>query len=569
MKILYSKLNILLILIGSIVWSLTMVKSGLVYDYGMGFWGPNGHDGIWHVALINSLSEGKATIPIFAGEVLKNYHIGFDMLTAFIHNLTGIPVITLYFQIMPTVFAMLIGILVYKFVLLWRGSKVQAFWSTFFVYFSGSLGWVITFLKGEGFNGESLFWAQQSLSTLVNPPFAFSLIMLFLGLLLLQRYLKIRSLPLFILTVGVLGLLIQIKIYSGILIIAGLFVAGVANYIKTRDRSVLYIFAGTLLISVILLIPAYDLRSKSLIFAPFWFLESMVATTDRFYWPKMASALANYKLTGNIIKGTLAYSLVLLLFMVGNSGIRILGASWLIKTIKSIKKTGVIESVVISIILFGILIPLCFIQSGNSWNSIQFFYYSLVFLSVTSGIVLGEYYEKLGNSKDNKSKVQYFLKTGMTALILLVMTIPPIVATLRHYLPERPPAKISSSELQALKFLKNEPDGVVLTLPFDKKLADMEVDNPPRPLYLYESTAYVSALTGKEAYLEDEVNLEITDYEWKNRKLDIQNNIGNISYLKELGITYIYIPDIKIFDYKDEIDALNIYNKDGIAIYKI
>jgi len=43
----------LLIIIGSLVWSLTMVKSGLCWDAkcvgGIGFWGPNGHDGVWHI----------------------------------------------------------------------------------------------------------------------------------------------------------------------------------------------------------------------------------------------------------------------------------------------------------------------------------------------------------------------------------------------------------------------------------------------------------------------------------------------------------------------------------------
>jgi len=70
--------SILLILIGTAVWSLTMVKSGLTYPYGVGFWGPNGHDGIWHISLAQSLAKGSWEIPIFAGETIKNYHIGFD-----------------------------------------------------------------------------------------------------------------------------------------------------------------------------------------------------------------------------------------------------------------------------------------------------------------------------------------------------------------------------------------------------------------------------------------------------------------------------------------------------------
>jgi hypothetical protein len=56
-----------------------MVKSGVYYGYGIGFWGPNGHDGVWHISLINSLSKGSLEMPIFAGEQIKNYHIGFEL----------------------------------------------------------------------------------------------------------------------------------------------------------------------------------------------------------------------------------------------------------------------------------------------------------------------------------------------------------------------------------------------------------------------------------------------------------------------------------------------------------
>ena len=77
-----NSLAAILIVLGTISWSLTMVKSGLIYDYGMGFWGPNGHDGIWHIALVKSLLRGSLDMPVFAGEALKNYHIGFDFLLA-------------------------------------------------------------------------------------------------------------------------------------------------------------------------------------------------------------------------------------------------------------------------------------------------------------------------------------------------------------------------------------------------------------------------------------------------------------------------------------------------------
>ena len=147
---------LLLIVAGSLAWALTMVKSGLRYDYGVGFWGPNGHDGVWHLSLARSLASGSLEMPIFAGEQIKNYHLGFDLLLALVNRITALPVSVLYFQIFPPIMAILIGFLTYKFVLNWKKSQAAAFWSTFFVYFGGNLGWILTLLKGGGLGGESV-----------------------------------------------------------------------------------------------------------------------------------------------------------------------------------------------------------------------------------------------------------------------------------------------------------------------------------------------------------------------------------------------------------------------------
>ena len=543
-----------------------MVKSGLVYNYGMGFWGPNGHDGIWHISVINSLAKGSLQMPVFAGESIKNYHIGYDILLAVIHKITNISANNLYFQIIPPITAFLIGLLVYRFVFLWRSSRIQAFCAVFFVYFSGSFGWIATLMRGEGFGGESLFWAQQSLSTLINPPFAFSLTIIFLGLNLYisttendskkengKNAGRLRN----ILLILLFSVLVQIKIYAGILIIIALLTAGILEYLKNRRTVLIKKSLIIALLSVILLLPTYDFLSGGLVFKPFWFLESMVATPDRFYWPKMASALANYRLAGNFIKLFFAYGLTFFIFIIGNAGIRISAFPWIFKKIINYKKMDTVDTIILSVIFFGTFIPMFFIQKGNSWNAIQFFYYSLVFLSVASGVVAGEYFEKR--------------KRGWGGIILLItlLTIPTTIATLRHYLPSRPPSMTSNEELSALKFLKDQPDGIVLTMPFDKNLADKEIYNPPRPLYLYESTAYVSALTGKLTYFEDEVNLDITGYNWKDRKEEILKNITNLAYLKHIGIDYIYVTPTQKFVGINIFEGNIIYNDNGYLIIKI
>jgi hypothetical protein len=65
----------LIILIGTFIWSLTMIRSGINYNFGVGFWGPNGHDGIWHLSLINQLQHSiPPQNPVFSGTILTNYH---------------------------------------------------------------------------------------------------------------------------------------------------------------------------------------------------------------------------------------------------------------------------------------------------------------------------------------------------------------------------------------------------------------------------------------------------------------------------------------------------------------
>jgi len=130
---------------------------------------------------------------------------------------------------------------------------------------------------------------------------------------------------------------------------------------------------------------------------------------------------------------------------------------------------------------------------------------------------------------------------------VIILTIPTTLVTLKNdYLPKRPPAMISKLELEALTYLKNQPEGIVLTYPFDEIAANNAKDFPPRPLYRYVSSAYVSAYANQQVYLEDEVNLNITGYNWKERRrmveefLDTNDQLLAKKFLKDNNISYIY-----------------------------
>ncbi len=499
-----------------------MVRSGLVTPTGMGFWGASGHDGVWHIALANQLTQFPFKNPVFSGTFLQNYHFGFDLLMAFINLETGISLKNLYFQILPPIFAFLIGFLTYKFVKLLTKSKKSAFWSAFFVYFGGGLGWLVTFLRNGKFDGESMFWSHQAISTLVNPPFALSLIFILSGLIFLLKYKKNNKPYLLILSSIFFGLLIEIKVYAGILVLAGLFISSLWRVFKEKKKDILFVFLISLTISLFLFFEFGSKNPQSLIvFQPFWFLETMMGLSDRLGWIKFHSAMTTYRMGGIWIKAILAYGVAFMIFILGNTGTRIL----FIK--EAFKKYDSTKVFMLSVILTGIIIPTFFLQKGTPWNTIQFFYYSLFFSAILTGIAVSQ-----------------FNKYLLTVVVLL--TLPTTIGAMKHYLPRNPPAFLSPLEIEALNFLKNEPKGVVLTFPFDSiKAREAEV-NPPRPLYLYDSTAYVSAFSEKITFLEDQVNLDITGYNWKERLDDINKwykepNLQKArEFLKENSIKYIY-----------------------------
>ncbi|OGM12596.1 hypothetical protein A2V80_02940 [Candidatus Woesebacteria bacterium RBG_16_39_8b] len=130
--------------------------------------------------------------------------------------------------------------------------------------------------------------------------------------------------------------------------------------------------------------------------------------------------------------------------------------------------------------------------------------------------------------------------------------------------------------MEALRFLSKQPDGVVLTFPFDRAAADAAIDNPPRPLYLYESTAYVSAFSKKSVYLEDEVNLDITGYDWRGRRgkvlefLETQEVNKAKEFLEENNISYVYLAGgMKTVLNKEELGIEDIFDNSDIKIYKV
>jgi len=66
------------------------------------YWGAHEHDGIWHLALINStFGQAKTEFPTMAGEKLRGYNALLDSVLGQVKLLTHFEAKTLYFKVVP------------------------------------------------------------------------------------------------------------------------------------------------------------------------------------------------------------------------------------------------------------------------------------------------------------------------------------------------------------------------------------------------------------------------------------------------------------------------------------
>lgn len=535
-----NKLPATLILAGTFFQSTVTLKSGWVYDFGVGFWGPNGHDGVWHQALVNQLMEKVPPVnPALSGETLKNYHYFYDLLVAVSAKLTGIPVTDLIYRFYPVLFSLLLGVGTYHlatklFKQIGIDNKSAVLISIFFVYFGSSFGWVVEYLRERHFGGESAFWANQPVSANLNPPFAISLV-LFIGfLLLLLDSQQVKNVRLGLLMVLLGGVLIEFKVYAGVILLAALSVVALQRLVLHKEWFLAKVFLGCLMLSLLVFLPQNSGSTTFLVLAPFWFIHSMVDFPDRVGWLKLAQAREAYFARGEWLKYVYTEGLGLMMFIFGNLGTRLIAVFSVLAFVKNRLWRKTPFSFLFWSAVISLSIPIFFIQKGNPWNTIQFMYYTLFVAALFSGPALVYLYKALPKS----------LGLTLTGAILLITPVSSFT-TFQSYFGKTPAAYLSVAELQGLTYLKSLPDGVVLTKPFDKTLRPRYSD--PYPLFVYDSTSYVSAFSAKQVFVADEAQQDILQNDYQKRIVGADDffNGWNVErqkrFLREGNIKYIFL----------------------------
>jgi len=496
-----------LLILGTLIEGFINFPSGFPFKDGHFYWSAHGHDGLWHVAVIEAIKRDfPPQNPLYAGEKLFNYHYFSDIIMAgFSKFFPFFNVLDLYFRFFPFLISFLIGLSAYAFLTTWTKNKKIGLWGVFFSYFVGSLGYLVLLIQKRGFlGGETIFWASQNNTIIGNPPHAFCFLFFPAFFLTFYYYLKKTSLRVFFSLLLLGGFLVGFKVSAGVVLSAGLITTGLFFLIFHKNKAFLL---PTIIIPSInfAIFKVLTRQGESfLIFQPWWFIRTMVVTPDHLNWVDLELRRQFYLAKGGIrswlriiqFEGT-----AFIIFLIGNLGTRSMGFLFLFKNFlnKKIFKNQIIMNLTICATV-AFLVPLFFVQKGVVYNLIQFMQYFLLVFGFFAAISVFFVF----------SSLKPFWKKFLGIAIFVFLSLPTVIGNLWEFYGKNPLAIISNQEIDAFKFLKQnslEKD-IILTKPFDR-WKYLAYPHQPWPISVWSSTAYVSAYTSRQTYLTDEGQLQI------------------------------------------------------------
>lgn len=546
--IIHKKLFLIVFLIGIIGMVAVNAPSGFPYKDGIYFWSSQGHDGMWHIALMEQMKQNGFPFqnPELAGAKLQNYHFFVDLLMSEFSRLFYFSSLDIYFRFMPVVFALLLGLTSFIFVQAWSrasgwvNSKSEAagIWAMFFTFFAGSFGYLLYIPTHKSLGGESIFWVSQTQSVLGNPPHAAAFIITTVFLFCLLKYLKERKLIFFLLCALLGGSVIEFKVYAGVLILGGLLVIGIFELIFKRGYKTLLLFLATGAIAVAIYLPNSQNSQDFLIWQPWWFIRTMVVASDRLNWLDLELKRQTYMAEDNWKRVIQLETTAFLIFLLGNLGMRFLGFWTLVKQLRQKFLHNSFNIFFLAITTAAFLIPVLFLQKGVAWNTIQFNQYFLLFFGFLAAVSVADLLSFIRNRS---------LRIIISAIIV-ILAVPTQAGLLWQFYSNIPLSKVSNDELAALSFLKTQgaANAVVLTAPFNGYERD-KYPNPPIPIYAWYDTGYVPAFSGKKTLISDEEQVNIMNYKvdkllQEREEVFLDKDYRKMNdFLKKYKIDYIYL----------------------------
>lgn len=486
---------------------------------GIYFYGVHANDSIWHLALSAvSFNDIPFISPVYAGVLLSGYNTLIDIVVFGLSRL-GLPPLYVFFKLLPAIWFVLFTYLIVKLGRMIKNSRLFISVLLFFFYFCGSFAYFLTLYRSQTIEGSTGLFAMQSSLMMTNLQLALSFALLLAELIIIfQKKWSLRQ-------VGVLSILVALqvglKFYGGVIgiFVACLFLLEYLILKREIKKTVIYgaLFSVIQIIAVIVFYnPFVSLQSGSvLVFAPFSLVHSIIESPDLFFLPDLVQQRYFLYSVNPLSPRLLLIELFsVFLFVLMNFGVRFIGILYSIGKAFIRKNLNRFDLYLSSIIIFATIVAVLFIQKGIWWNTVQFFYYA-IFIANFFGAYL--VYDML------KSKRKMIMSGGV---LLMIATFPSNLEVMKGFT-ELNGVSISDQEVQALTHLEKLPEGIVFSA---FHIIDQEEKSR------FADTSYISAFTGKQEYINNWVQLELTNIDFKGRYDQVK--YLDCSFVKE--VDYIY-----------------------------
>ena len=470
----------LIIILGTAVMTYTTWNSGTYKNGEMLFYGVNGQDSVYHLALIGSLiSNFPPFHPGLTGVPLRGYNFFYDFLIANFALFYHFNPLDLFFRYFSLTIALIFGFSSLALAKFLKWKKITILLFIFLMYFVQSFDFFAYYLYrffNYYYNSAGI---TQSLANALDPSIVISAGFMFTGFILLFSKGKKWS---FLLPVLVIGVIPQIKIYSGIIFYLGLTAVSLWEFYKNRETRYLkiLIFSGVLSAGVYLPI---NFGAGGLLFAPFLIYKNFIDSAwifNNWHWNVNFPI---YVQSGNYLHIAFFYTVAITIFIITSLGIRLIIFLDFRKMVS--KKFYTKENIFwLTSIAGSFLIPSFFIQSVSGFSIIQFFWVGYIILLIPTAATLGK-------KMENANKIILIA----VFLIMTVLFLPDTVRTIKTYTSDN--GLVNEDIVRQTKFISTIPqnEGIIIADRVRVKGKYQDVFSVP----------IISALSGHSVYYEHEL----------------------------------------------------------------
>lgn len=486
----------LLIILGTLAMIYTTWGSGVYKNGEILFYGVNGQDSVYHLALIGSLTSNFPPLhPGLSGIPLRGYNFFYDFLIANFSLFYHFNPLDLFFRYFSLFISLSLGLVSLSLARFLKWEKITILLFIFLIYFVQSFDFFAYYLYrffNYYYNSAGI---TQSFGNALDPSIVISSSFMLIGFILLFSKGKKWSILLPVLVIGVIP---QIKIYAGVIFYLGLTAVAISELFRKKDTYYLKVLIFSGLVSAFVYLPV-NLGAGGLIFTPLLIYKNFIDSAwifNNWHWNVNFPIYVQSK---NYIHIAYFYAVAIAIFLITSLGVRIL----ILLNINKIfnRKFYNSENIFWSICILGsFLIPSFFIQSVSGFSVIQFFWVGYIILLIPTAFTLGE---RLKNAN------KIFLIGAV--ILLIVLFLPDTVRIVRTYSFDY--VSISADIVKQTKFISRIPlnEGVIVANRSKAENKYLDVFSIP----------VISALSGRSIYYEHELTAfqgidKITDLRKEN-----------------------------------------------------